>query len=255
MLLTIDAGNTNITIGAYDGEILQFTARLSTDHTKTGDQYAIDIKDLLELYGCDYTQIDDCIIATVVPNVGMALKSAVTTLCNIIPIEVGPGIKTGLNIKIDNPAQLGADMVAGAVGAIAEYTLPCVVIDMGTATTFSVIDENSSFIGGIITAGIKLSLRALSSNTAQLPSVAIEAPKSVIGTNTIDCMKSGLVLGAAAMLDGLLDRIEEELGITPTVVATGGLSRDVVSNCRWDIIYNENLLLDGLKEIYEKNRI
>lgn len=254
MLLAIDIGNTNITLGAYEDEILRFTARLATAHGTTSDQYAVEIKNILELYGLNADRIEDCIISSVVPSVGGAVCNAVSLLCDIVPLELGPGVKTGLNIKIDNPAQLGADLVAGAVGAIIEYTLPCVVIDMGTASTISVIDRNGAYLGGVISAGVRLTLKALTENTAQLPSIDINAPKSVIGSNTVDCMKSGLIYGTAAMLDGLLDRISEELGEVPTVVATGGLSKDIIIHCKNNIIYNSNLLLDGLREIYEKNR-
>lgn len=254
MLLAIDIGNTNITLGAYDDDVLCFTARLATAHGTTSDQYAVEIKNILELHGLSHTKIEDCIVSSVVPSVGGAICNAVSLLCNIIPLELGPGVKTGLNIKIDNPAQLGADLVAGAVGAISEYTLPCVVIDMGTASTISVIDRNGAYLGGVISAGVRLTLKALSENTAQLPSIDISAPKSVISTNTVDCMRSGLIYGTAAMIDGLLDRITDELGETPTVVATGGLSKDIITHCKNEIIYNANLLLDGLREIYEKNR-
>ena len=254
MLLTIDIGNTNITLGAYNNDVLCFTARLATAHGTTSDQYAVEIKNILELYGLNAARIEDCIISSVVPFVGGAVCNAVSLLCDIVPLELGPGVKTGLNIKIDNPAQLGADLVAGAVGAISEYTLPCVVIDMGTASTISVIDRNGAYLGGIISAGVRLTLKALTENTAQLPSIDINAPKSVIGSNTVDCMKSGLIYGTASMLDGLLDRIAEELGEIPTIVATGGLSKDIIIHCKNDIIYNANLLLDGLREIYEKNR-
>lgn len=253
MLLTIDIGNTNITIGAFDDTVLRFTARLSTDERLTADQYAVQIKDIMSLYGEDTSQIEDCIICSVAPQVGAALSSAITHLCCITPLMLGPGIKTGLNIKIDNPAQLGADLVAGAVGAIAEYTLPCIVIDLGTATTLSVIDKNGVFLGGSIAAGVRLTLKALSENTAQLPAINIDAPQYVIGTNTVDSMRSGLIYGTAAMLDGMIDRIEEELGEAATVVATGGLSKSIITYCRRNIIYNENLLLEGLREIYEKN--
>lgn len=253
MLLAIDIGNTNITLGAFDDNILSFTARLSTDHKMTADQYAVQLKSILELHNLDYHEVEDSIISSVVPSVGEAICRAVSLLCEIVPLVIGPGVKTGLNIKIDNPAQLGADLVVGAVGAIAEYTLPCVVIDMGTATTISVIDRNGVFRGGAIAAGVRLTLKALCENTAQLPSIHIEAPKSVIGTNTDDCMRAGLIFGTAAMIDGLIDRIEDELGETPTVVATGGLSRQIITYCNRSIIYNENLLLEGLREIYEKN--
>ena len=199
------------------------------------------------------SDIEDCIISSVVPSVAKSVSRAVAKLCQIVPLILGPGVKTGLNIKIDNPAQLGADLVAGAVGAIDTYKMPCVIVDMGTATTLSVLDKDGAFLGGVIAAGVRLTLKALAENTALLPSIPIEAPKSVIGTNTIECMQSGLVLGSAAMLDGLLDRIEAKLGEAPPVVATGGLSKEIITHCKHSIIYNENLLLEGLCAIYEKN--
>ena len=254
MLLAVDIGNTNITLGAYNSNILEFTARLATDTRKTDDQYAIEIKQLLSLYGIEPDDIEDCIISSVVPSVGKSISRAVSKLCQIVPLTLGPGVKTGLNIKIDNPAQLGADLVAGAVGAIDAYKMPCVIIDMGTASTVSVLDRNGAFLGGVIAAGVRLTLKALTENTAQLPAIPIEAPKSVIGTNTTESMQSGLVYGSASMIDGLLEKITAELGETPTVLATGGLSKEVISHCKTNIIYNENLLLEGLRVIYEKNR-
>ena len=253
MLLTVDIGNTNITLGAYNNRILGFTARLSTDQRKTDDEYAIEIKQLLALNDMSTSDIEDCIISSVVPSVAKSVSRAVAKLCQIVPLILGPGVKTCLNLKIDNPAQLGADLVAGAVGAIDTYKMPCVIVDMGTATTLSVLDKDGAFLGGVIAAGVRLTLKALAENTALLPSIPIEAPKSVIGTNTIECMQSGLVLGSAAMLDGLLDRIEAKLGEAPTVVATGGLSKEIITHCKHSIIYNENLLLEGLCAIYEKN--
>ena len=253
MILAIDIGNTNIVIGCIQkGECL-FVERLSTVHTKTELEYAIDIKNVLDIYHIRQEQLEGGIISSVVPSVGDSISRAVAKLCDIFPLMLGPGVKTGLNIKIDNPAQLGADLVAGAVGAIDEYTMPCVVIDMGTASTISVLDRSGAFLGGAIAAGVRLTLNALAQNTAQLPFVPIEAPGSVIGTNTVECMQSGLVYGTASMIDGLLDKIEEQLGETPTVVATGGMSKEIIALCRRNIIYNENLLLDGLRVIYEKN--
>ena len=254
MLLAVDIGNTNITLGAYNSNILEFTARLATDTRKTDDQYAVEIKQLLSLYGIEPADIEDCIISSVVPSVGKSISRAVSKLCQIVPLTLGPGVKTGLNIKIDNPAQLGADLVAGAVGAIDAYKMPCVIIDMGTASTVSVLDRNGAFLGGVIAAGVRLTLKALTENTAQLPAIPIEAPKSVIGTNTTESMQSGLVYGTASMIDGLLEKITAELDETPTVLATGGLSKEVISHCKTNIIYNENLLLEGLRVIYEKNR-
>ncbi len=253
MLLTIDIGNTNITLGAFEGSVLRLTARLATQAGRTEDQYAVEIKNILALYDISPEIIEDCIISSVVPTVGKSVSRAVSKLCHIVPLMLGPGVKTGLNIKIDNPSQLGADLVAGAVGALEEYTMPCIVIDMGTASTVSVLDKNGAFLGGVIAAGVRLTLKALAENTAQLTSINIEAPRSVIGTNTTECMQAGLVFGTAAMLDGLIEKIENELGECPTVVATGGLSKEIIPHCKYDIIYNENLLLDGLRVIYEKN--
>lgn len=253
MVLAVDIGNTNVTLGVYKNDKFILTARLATETGRTSDQYAIDIKDVLSLHGEDYRQIEGCIISSVVPAVGEAVARAINDLCGIKPMVLGPGLKTGLNIKIDNPAQLGADLAAGAVGAISKYPTPCIVIDMGTATTVSFLGKNGEMLGGAIAAGVRLTLKALFENTAQLPSVNIEAPDSVIGTNTVDCMKSGLVYGAAAMIDGLVSRMEKEQGSVKTIVATGGLSKEIIRHCEHEIIYDENLLLDGLMTIYNKN--
>ena len=253
MLLAIDIGNTNITLGLFYEDILKVTARLATDPKKTPDEYAVSIKDTLALHGEEAAAIEDCIISSVVPSVAHSVSSAIALLCDTVPLLLGPGVKTGLNIKIDNPAQLGADLAAGAVGALHEYTMPCIIIDMGTATTISVLDKSGAFLGGTIGAGVRMTMRALAEGTAALPAISIAAPKSVIGKNTVDCMQSGIVLGTAAMLDGIIDRINDELGESATVVATGGLSKEIINYCKNDIIYNENLLLDGLRIIFEKN--
>ena len=255
MLLAVDIGNTNITLGAFDGDILLFTARLATDKRLTSDQYSYEIKNILSLHDKKLSDVEDCIIASVVPNVENSICKALTNVCPVVPLCVGPGIKTGLNIKIDNPAQLGADLVAGAVGAIARYELPCLVMDLGTATKISVIDGDGTFLGCTIAAGIRISLDALSARTSQLPAIALGAPEHIIGKNTPDCIKAGTVIGTAAMLDGMADRLEKELGKEiRTVVATGGLSREIVTCCERNIIYNKDLVLEGLLTIYRKNR-
>lgn len=254
MLLTIDIGNTNITLGAYEGEKLQMLARMATDNRRTEDQYAVELRDILDINGVQAAAIDGAIISSVVPHVGAVMRQAAAKLCGVAPLVLGPGVKTGLNIKIDNPAQLGADLAAGAVAALAICPPPCIIVDLGTATTISVLDKEGAFLGGAIAAGIGITLDALSSRTAQLPAIHIEAPKKVIGSNTVDCMKSGLVLGAAAMVDGMIDRIDEELGEEASVIATGGLAREVVAVCRRQIRLEENLLLEGLRLIYEKNK-
>lgn len=254
MLICIDIGNSNITIGVFDGDELKFTARLATDTRRTSDQYAIEIRDILHIYDIERSSITDAAISSVVPVVGSAVERAVKRIFDIIPVVLGPGVKTGLNIKIDNPAQLGADLAAGAVGALAKYPCPCIIIDMGTASTISVLGKNGEFLGGAIAAGVKLTMDALASRTAQLPSVGLEAPKKVIGTNTNDCIKSGLIIGQAAMVDGLISRMERELGQPATVVATGGLAPEVVKHCDHEIILDDNLLLDGLRIIHDKNK-
>ncbi len=254
MLLCFDIGNTNITIGGYNDDELIFTARLATDTRRTSDQYAIEIRDIIHIYNIERNEVTDAAICSVVPTVGSAVTRAIKQLFGLDAMVLGPGIKTGLNIKIDNPAQLGADLAAGAVGALAKHPYPCIIIDLGTATTLSVIGKNGEFMGGAIAAGIKLTLEALSSKTAQLPVVGLDAPQKVIGSNTVDCMKSGLIIGAASMIDGMITRIERELGTKTTVVATGGLAPTVVGFCDHEIVLDDNLLLDGLRIIYNKNK-
>lgn len=253
MFLAVDVGNTNITLGIYNNDSLSFTARLATDCRRTADQYAIEIRDILDINGVDYRAVGKSAVCSVVPSVGFAVETAINKLCNIRPVVLGPGVKTGLNIKIDNPAQLGADLVAGAVGALKKYPMPLIIIDMGTATTVSVLDKNGAFVGGAISAGIRLTLDALTAKTSQLPEVGIEAPKYVIGTNTADCMKSGLIFGAASMIDGMISRIDKELGDKAAVVATGGLSKEIIKYSEHKIIHDDNLLLDGLLTIYKLN--
>jgi type III pantothenate kinase len=171
-----------------------------------------------------------------------------------VPMIVGPGVKTGLNIHMDNPRQVGSDLIVDAVAGIAEYGAPLVIIDMGTATTLSVVDDKRSYIGGQILPGLRLSMEALSSGAAQLYNVGLEAPKQVIGKNTSDCMRSGLIIGNAACIDGMIDRIEEELGYPLPAIATGGLAKVVIPLCRHEIVIDDTLLLKGLKIIYDKNK-
>ncbi len=253
MVLAIDIGNTNITLGGYKAADIQFVSRIATDPRRTADQYAVEMYDIMRLAGCDITTVKGCVIASVVPTVCTALTGAVKKLAGLDPVVIGPGVKTGVNIKIDNPAQLGADLVAGAAGVLGKYKMPCIIIDMGTATTLSVLDREGTFLGGSIAAGVGLTLNALTSNTALLSEISIEAPKNVIGRNTVESMQSGLVLGTAAMIDGLVSRIEAELGEECTVVATGGRAKQIVSHCGRKIELDDNLLLDGLIKIYNKN--
>lgn len=253
MLLVVDIGNTNITLGVFDNDERKMIARMATLVNKTADQYAVELIQILNIYDVSKEDIDGCIVSSVVPVVTNAIKKALSLIKVKKTLFVGPGVKTGLDIKIDNPAQLGADLVVGAVAAIKLYKMPCIILDLGTATTLSVLDKNGAFLGGPICAGVGISLEALTSKTSQLPQISVETPKSVIGKNSVDSMKAGLVLGSACMIDGLIERVENEIGKVATVVATGGLAPEVVKNCKKDIIINDNLLLDGLKAIYEKN--
>ena len=256
MILAIDIGNTNIVIGAIDQVKTYFIERLSTVRTKTALEYAVDIKTVLDLYEMQASEIDGCIISSVVPQITNIAKEAAEKVLHEKEIVVlGPGIKTGLNIMMEHPGELGADLVAAAVAGIAEYTAPMIIIDMGTATTASVIDSKKNYIGGMILPGIGISLDALTSRASQLSGISIEAPKRVIGKNTIDCMKSGVLYSNAGALDGIVERIEEELGMKTTVVATGGLAKKIIPYCRRKMILDEDLLMKGLWIIYEKNKM
>ena len=253
MILAIDIGNTNIVIGCVDKEKIYFIERLSTVRTKTELEYAVDIKTVLDIYHIKKEEIEGCMISSVVPQITNIAKLAAEKIVKKEVIVLGPGVKTGLNIKMDNPASLGADLVADAVAGIAEYPAPMIIVDMGTATTATVINSDKQFIGGMIMPGVGISLDALTSGASLLSSIAIEAPKRVIGKNTIDCMKSGVLYSNAGAIDGIIDRIEEELGEKATVIATGGLAKKIVPFCKKKIILDEDLLLKGLLVIYEKN--
>ena len=252
MLLAIDIGNTNIVIGGIrDGEIL-FEARIATDHLKTSDQYAVDIRNILKLFEVDLHKVQDSIISSVVPPVFNSVCTAIIKLTQRQPIVVGPGIKTGLDIRMDNPAQVGSDLIVDAVAAFHDYPTPLIVIDMGTATTMSLVGRGNVYLGGPIIPGLRVSLDALSSSAAQLFGISLEKPQRVIGKNTIECMRSGIMYGHAAMIDGMIDRMQEELGEPiASVIATGGTSQFVVPLCRHKIIYDKDLLLKGLASLYE----
>ncbi len=252
MLLAIDIGNTNIVIGGIrDGEIL-FEARIATDHLKTSDQYAVDIRNILKLFEVDLHKVQYSIISSVVPPVFNSVCTAIIKLTQRQPIVVGPGIKTGLDIRMDNPAQVGSDLIVDAVAAFHDYPTPLIVIDMGTATTMSLVGRGNVYLGGPIIPGLRVSLDALSSSAAQLFGISLEKPQRVIGKNTIECMRSGIMYGHAAMIDGMIDRMQEELGEPiASVIATGGTSQFVVPLCRHKIIYDKDLLLKGLAILYE----
>ena len=255
MILALDTGNTNIVIGIVDdNDKILFSARVATDHQKTEHEYAVFFRNIVLMHGIDRHEIDGAIISSVVPQLTEILKRAVRIFCDVDPLVVGPGVKTGLNILIDNPKQLGSDLVVDAVAALAEYKPPLIILDLGTASTMSVIDRQANYRGGVIIPGVRLSLEALAARAAQLQNISMEAPKHVIGTNTIACMQSGLIYGQASMFDGMIDRIEDELGEKATIVATGGLARPVLVHCKHEVIIDDDLLIKGLMVIYKKNK-
>ncbi len=255
MVLAVDIGNTNVVIGCFQKQHILFVERISTNQNATTLELAISIKTILEIYQIDFSEIEGSIISSVVPSINNSMKKAIQKIAACPVLTVGPGIKTGLQIAIDNPAQLGSDRVADAVAALQEHQPPIVIIDMGTATTLSVIDENRRHIGGIIAPGVGISMNALTEKTAQLPKISLEPPRKCIGSNTVECMKSGILYGSAGCIDGLLDRIEAELGKTPTFLATGGLAEYIIPHCRHKIILDNMLLLKGLRLIYQKNMV
>lgn len=253
MVLTIDIGNTNINLGLFQGDMLQMGVRLATERQKTEDQFAASFFQLFQMYNVKPKDIAGTIISSVVPEITSSVKHAIERLTAKKVLVLSPGVKTGLNILIDNPAQLGADLAAGAVGASAHYALPAFVVDLGTATKIYAIDEKG-FRGCMIAPGVAISLQALTDTSSLLPTISLEPPKKACGTNSIESMQSGVILGTAAMIDGLLDRFAAELGAPKTILSTGGLSAFITPVCSHEITYDGDLVLKGLKKIYDKNQ-
>ncbi len=254
MLLCADVGNTNIKFAIYDGKEMLMKLRLSTVRKKTDDDYAVDLYTIFKVKNVDVNMIDSSIISSVVPNVTIPLKNAIKTVCNVDSLVVGPGLKTGLDIRLDNPAAVGSDIVCICVAVKELYPCPAIIIGLGTATTILYMNKNKSYCGGTILPGIQISLDALTSRAALLPSVNISAPKKVIGTNTADCMKNGIIYGNASMIDGMIERYEEETGLNCTHIATGGFAPVITKYCKKDILVSDDLVLEGLRILCNKNR-
>lgn len=254
MLLVIDIGNTTVSIGVFNKNSLIVKAGLSSDKKSTAHEYAIMLHNVLALHTINPLQISDAVVSSVVPNLSSVLIDAIDIGFKITPMLVGPGIKTGLNIQVESPSQLGSDLVAGAVAALKKYPTPCAIYDLGTATTISIISEKGAYIGNFICPGVLISLEALKQNTAQLLNVALNNPSQLVGKNTVDAMKSGIIFGTAAMLDGLAARIETEFLMEFTHVATGGLAHVIVPHCLKSFVHDKYLVFEGLKLIYEKNK-
>ena len=255
MILTIEIGNSTITLGGVEGDEIRFECRITTDRVKTSDTYCIDLKTLFEIYGVALASIEGVIISSVVPQVMNSVRTAIRKLLNLEPLIVGPGLKTGLDIRLDNPANMGAGLGAADVAALAEYKPPLIIIDMGTATTMSVLDPGGAHLGGCLCPGVKISLDALTSRTSLLPGIQLDSPKQAVGRNTADAMRSGIMFGNAAMLDGMIDRFSEETGWDFTVLATGRLAERIAPLCRHEIIVDRHLIIKGLVAIYRENRL
>lgn len=253
MLLTIDIGNTNIVLGGYYDDKLAFISRISTNARKTDAEYATKIKSILALNEVTPTELKGAIISSVVPPLTTVIKSAVKMVYGVDAFVVGPGIKTGINLLADNPTEVGADLICACVAAYNLYEPPVLVTDMGTATKMLIVDEKACFSGVSIIPGVELSLKALAGGTAQLPQISLDAPERVMGRNTLDCMRSGIIYGNASMIDGMIERIQEEMNCTPTLVATGGLSNAIIPYCKHKIEIDNDLILKGLYIIYHKN--
>lgn len=253
MLLCTDVGNTNIKFALYENDEIILKLKFATDSRKTEDDFAAELHTVFMINGVDIKILSGSIISSVVPKVTDPLRKAIKKLTDVDTIVVGPGVKSGLDLRIDNPASLGADLLCMCVAAKELYSCPAVVIGLGTATTIMYLNENKCYCGGAITAGVSISLDALTTGGALLPSVDLIPPKKAICTNTEDCIKSGIIFGTACMLDGMIERFNDETGCDSTVIATGGLAKSIVKNCRHDIIINDDLVLEGLRLIYNKN--
>ncbi len=253
MILAIDMGNTNIVVGGIDNNKTYFMERIGTDPKLTDSEYAIQIKSLLDINKIDISDIDGSIISSVVPPLNITISNAVKKILGIRPLIVDCNMKTGMKILMDNPASVGSDLIVDSVAAASRYPLPIIVIDMGTATTITVIDKDGNYIGGIIHPGLRVSLESLSNKTAQLPHIELSKPDKIIAKNTIESMRSGILYGHAGMMDSCIDRMEKELGMKATIVATGGLAPFVVPLCTHEINVDDNLMLEGLYILYQQN--
>lgn len=252
MLICIDIGNTNIVFGLYEDNKLVESFRFQTDIYQTIDEYSIKLMQTLNALNVKKEDIEGVIAASVVPQFDKTIERAFEKYFDKKVIFVGPGIKSGINIKLDNPKQLGADILVGAVGAINKYNAPAIVIDMGTAITFCYVNDRKELLGGIILPGIKTSFNALFKKASKLEEVGIETPKNVVGRDTVSSIQSGMVYGMASTIDGLVRKLKKENG-DAKVVITGGEARFILNVLEEEVIYDDNLLLDGLKVLYEKN--
>lgn len=254
MILAVDIGNTNIVLGGYEQDKLVFATRLATEKQLEADQYALQLEGILRLYHKRPADVEDAVVSSVVPAITGTLCRALQTLCGVQALVLSQKLRTGVTVDIENPAELGDDLLAGAIGARAAWPLPAVVLDLGTATKLTAVDADGVVRGVSILPGVLLSLNALVSGASQLGGLALCPPAHAIGRNTVESMQSGIVLGTASMLDGMLDRFEAELGRIETVLATGGIAGMIVPHCKRRVELVPDLLLDGLYQVWKLNR-
>lgn len=254
MLLVMDVGNTNVVIGIFKGDQLIHQWRIATDRNKTEDEYGTLIKMFLRDENISVEEIEAVIISSVVPPLNFALERMVKKYFKLKPMIVGPGIKTGLNIKYDNPKEIGADRIVNAVAAVAEYGNSLVIVDFGTATTFCLVNDEGNYLGGAICPGINISMEALYQNASKLPKVEFAKPESVVGRNTVMAMQSGLYYGYVGLVDGIANRMKQQLSKPGKVIATGGLAEYISKDSATIDIIDPHLTLKGLRIIYERNR-
>lgn len=254
MLLTSDISNTSVNVSVMENDKAVMSFRLASEKSRTADEYSVLMALSAKQRGFDLFSVDGAIISSVVPTLTKVVADAVEAASGRKPIVIGPGVKTGLNIRLDDPTELGGDFVSAAVAAIEDYSMPCVIIEMGTATAMGILDSAGSYVGGIISPGPMVSQIALARGAAQLSNVSITPTPQVICKSTDACMQSGIVHGSAAMIDGLIARIEDELGQPVTVVATGDWADTIVPHCKRQMTVDKELLTRGMCMIYHKNR-
>jgi len=254
MLIAIDVGNTQTVMGLFDGEELMDSWRLSTVRDRTADEYRLFFAGLLRQDGYHLEDVSGVALSSVVPEAKLAMIEVANDLIDGPLMVIGPGIRTGMPINIDNPREVGADRVVNAVAARARYGAPVISVDFGTSTNMDVVDASGAYVGGVIAPGLEVSERALITATAALRRVETTAPRAAIGRNTVEAMQSGLVYGHAGLVDGIVDRLIAEVGGQPAIVATGGLASTIVPHCRTVSTVDANLTLDGLRMIYDMNQ-
>jgi type III pantothenate kinase len=254
MLLVIDAGNTNVTLGVFRGAELLAQWRLTTDHNRSSDEYGAQVRDLFEHGGVDLKEMDAVAIASVVPPLNPSLMRMVEVVFGLTPLFVDDTTDTGLKIRYESPSELGADRIVDAVAAVTKYGAPCIVVDFGTATTFNAVNEAREYLGGAIAPGVMISAEALFSRAAKLPRVEIKKPEKVIGASTVAAMQSGLYYGYVGLVDRVLEQMIAEMGSKPRVIATGGLAMPVAGASKFIEKIDPTLILDGLRFIHERNK-